>query len=360
MASTQRRTALTIADELFAYPQKYDFFQAIRLLEALNHEKATTHPEWAQKSVGYDYSPQTELIHFSIDPTLKEPDGTIAQLSPASFNAEKNRFKPANMQVSFMGLTGPSGVLPLHYSEMILQQNRSKNFAMRDFFDIFNHRAIAFHYRAFTKYRIEYHFEYERRHGKKNDALTKILKQLVGLSTTYSQTTHAITDDNLLYYVGLFAQNHKSAIGLKSLLSNYFQTSVNIKQFIGSWNKLQDTECTRMPSQAQPQGQFNTLGKNTMLGKRVWYSQGKFRIELGPLSPEKFKEFLPRTTSLQKLKTLVQTYVGPEFNFDVQLISEAHKVPPCQLSAQNPPQLGYFTWLPTQNGTLQHDQLILT
>ena len=183
---------------------------------------------------------------------------------------------------------------------------------------------------------------------------------MLGLNSNRHTSKQAISDNNLLYYAGLFTQCHSSVIGLKNLLSDFFQIPIEVQQFVGSWTKLQNADCTRMPSQTQPKGQFNTLGKNTMLGNRVWSSQGKFRIILGPLSSEKFKYFLPNTIGIQQLKALVRHYIGIEFNFDIQLISEAHTVPPCHLSSKNPPQLGYFTWLTTENRTLQHDELILT
>jgi type VI secretion system protein ImpH len=115
-----------------------------------------------------------------------------------------------------------------------------------------------------------------------------------------------------------------------------------------------------MPSKAQPKGQFNALGKNTIAGMRAWYSQGKFRLQLGPLSDTEFKQFLPGSDGLRKLKELTNHYIGPELSYDIQLISAAQHAPQCQLSKAQAPQLGYFTWLKGENGgPLQHDKLIL-
>jgi len=118
-----------------------------------------------------------------------------------------------------------------------------------------------------------------------------------------------------------------------------------------------------MPSKKLPEGQFNRLGRNTILGKRVWYSQAKFRIILGPLNSQQFQQFLPGTTNLVKLKELTRTYVGIEYSFDIQLISNQQTVSTCCLDPNSPPRLGYFTWLTDPNGKkeqLQHDKLILT
>lgn len=348
-----------IAEHLYESPEVFNFFQAVRLLDAINHEKTAYKPNWKQFPVGYDTAQQKETVRFMVDPALKYPDGPITTLNEAKHDAEKNRLSPAEMKVTFMGLTGPSGVLPMHYSEQLLEQNRKKDYAMSDFFNLFNHRAISLHYRGWEKYRVQYHFERSRREGNNNDKLSNMLQSLLGFGKTDPQQKHTQNIDNLLFYAGHYAQKRKTAAGLENILSDYFKISVTICQFVGSWNRLQDSECTRTPGKDVPFGQFNRLGKDTIIGKRVWYSQGKFRIKLGPLNQQQFKQFLPGCAGLKKLKELTNAYIGPEFSFDIQLISEETNVPKCQLSKHTPPQLGYFTWLRGSNAAIQHDKLIL-
>ena len=356
-----------LAQRLFTYPQKFDFFQAVHLLELINDEQVVSHPEWKQHPVGYDYPQAKEIVRFKVDPTLVYPKSEITVLTAPVFDSEKKRLKPPEMQVTFMGLTGPSGALPSHYSELILEQNRKKNYALADFFDLFNHRAISFYYRGWEKYRVQYHFERTRRMGKQDDSLTKILKSLIGLGLNQGGANlgrqQRVAEDNLLNYADLFANQRRSAAGLRDILSDYFQVPVQIKQFIGSWNRLQNSECTRMPSKKLPEGQFNLLGTNTLLGTRVWYSQAKFRVILGPLNSEQFQQFLPGSLNLVKLKELTRTYVGIEYSFDIQLVSDQQTVSACCLDPKNPPRLGYFTWLTgaqSKKDRIQHDKLILT
>jgi type VI secretion system protein ImpH len=91
-------------------------------------------------------------------------------------------------------------------------------------------------------------------------------------------------------------------------------------------------------------------------GERVWDVQSKIRLRLGPLGYARFTEFLPDRTPTSRRKEffllchLVRLYVGPELDFDVQLVLRAEEVPACQLapSESDGPQLGWNTWIRSQ------------
>ena len=50
--------------------------------------------------------------------------------------------------VSFIGLHGPSGVMPQAYSELIQARIREKDTSLASFFDLFLHRSASFFMRV--------------------------------------------------------------------------------------------------------------------------------------------------------------------------------------------------------------------
>ena len=78
----------------------------------------------------------------------------------------------------------------------------------------------------------------------------------------------------------------------------------------------------------EPEGRHNRQGRDVVLGKRVWNVESKFRIRLGPLGLDDFYRFLPPPIGecLIDLTELTRTYVGTEFDFDVQLVLCARRM----------------------------------
>ena len=106
------------------------------------------------------------------------------------------------MVINFMGLAGPSGVLPLYYTELIVERLRQKDRALLSFFDIFNHRMISLFYQAWEKYRFA--IAYER--GER-DRFSHHLMDLIGIGTKRLDNRLAVRDDSLLFYSGLLSMH---------------------------------------------------------------------------------------------------------------------------------------------------------
>lgn len=349
MAAEGRRTDPAVIDRLFGEPHRFDFFQAVRVLDRYFRERADV----KQRSpVGYDYAASQEIVRFRVLPALSFPAGSVAGMQRGKRETES----PPEMTVTFMGMTGPNGVLPQHYTTLLLSRVREKDYALRDFLDLFNHRTISLFYRAWEKYRFPIAYERSKLESESRDDLfTWCLYCLAGLGTDHLRGRLTVDDESVLYYGGLFAHFPRAAISLECMLRDYFELPINVLQFEGQWLYLSPEDQSRMPSRAMPLGSNNRLGVNALVGERVWDVQSKIRIRLGPLSYAEFKRFMPTGDGLRPLSELTRSYIGPEFDFDVQPVLRAPEVPWCQLTADpaDGPRLGWNTWV--RCGTFKHD-----
>lgn len=350
MDSTSGGEGSDLIQDLFDHPQQFDFFQAVRLLQVAVAQDSN-HP--FPSSVGSDPGPHTESIQFKALPSLSFPAGDIASLKQAGKTplAESDLHGQAQMIVSFMGLTGPGGVLPQHYTTLLIERAhpKHKDATLREFFDLFNHRVISLFYRAWEKYRLPLVYEQQLQNGEReSDLFTKCLFSLVGLQTEGLRYRFPFDDQAIISFGGHFAARCRNATGLQQVLSEYFEIDIEVEQFVGQWLMLPEDSQTTLPGSRHPSGRNTALGTETVIGSRVWDVQSRIRIILGPLKLKKFQQFVPGQDQLEMLQEMARFYVGGDIDFDVQVILHKDEVPPCRLSSDNTvqPRLGWNTWLP--------------
>ena len=315
--------ASEVGEKLRREPFAFDFFQAVRLLERFFPERT---------SVGRFAHPETEVAHFRVHPSLAFPASQIQSM-------ECPEDAPVEMTVNFMGMTGPQGVLPNPYTSLIIERLRASDTSPRDFLDIFNHRMISLFYRAWRKYRFDVACEQGER-----DLFSRHLLSLLGLGSEGLRDRQAVPDDTLVYYSGLLAQRPRSATALQQILADYFDVPVAIEQFAGAWYRLDpETQC-RLSEANSDSGE---LGFGAVVGDEVWNQQSKVRIVLGPLTLQRYADFLPQGQSWDPLRSWVRFFSNDEWDFEVKLILEREQVPACTLGAEGAsgPQLGWVSWV---------------
>lgn len=373
----------SVAAALFAEPYRFEFFQAIRLLETLQPER---------RPLGRPGLPSEEIVRLKVNSSLVFP---ASQINDLQLRTKQVPFPVA--VVNFMGLTGPMGALPQHYTEQVMRQLRDfkeddeARYALRDWFDLFNHRMLAHFYRAWEKYRFYIPFERGETVRDEPDAFTNCLRSFLGiglkgmsnrlqvaprlgpLAFESSPPLARIQDMALLHYAGFLSSRahcvirldgkanaegkypaagfafRRNAISLEAMLEDYFRLSIKVRQFQGQWLYIDRASQSRLGAA----GPHNRLGVDLFAGERVWDAQSKFRLRVGPLRYKQFVEFMPDRAVTTERKTffllchMTRLYVGPELDFDVQLILHYQDIPACQLKEKNGrlPQLGWNTWM---------------
>lgn len=309
--------------QLLTEGYRFEFFQAVRLLERLEPER---------EPVGREGPPSREVARFRTRASLEFPASQIHEVRETESGLPE-------MTVAFFGMTGPLGILPHPYTELLLERARKQDRAFWEFLDLFHHRFLSFFYRAWEKYRFPVAYERSRR-----DPFTEYLFDLIGMGTRGLSGRLRVADQGLLLYAGLIAQKPHSATAIESILRHHFGVPARILQFSEQWLPLDEEYRARL-------GQANSeMGRNLVCGERVRNAQSKFRVRLGPMTLTQYLSFLPGGASFAEVSDLTRLLAGMEFDFDVQLVLAAAEVPRCVLSAsaQTPPLLGWTTWLTTR------------
>jgi type VI secretion system protein ImpH len=374
-----------LSDQLWSEPYRFEFFAALRILARLAEEQTTARD---------DPRPVLERLRFHSYQSLAFPASEILDLA-----SDASGQWLAQMTVAFLGLTGPLGALPRPYSELVIQRIRKSDFALRDFFDLFNHRLLQLFARAGEKYRFYLTYEtadarerVRRAQGPQKlrgflleerprvDLFSQALLDLSGLGTPLVRYKDSVRDRPaprmdlpdapLRFFSGLLGQSHKSAVGLAQMVAEYFGVPAQIVSFVGQWVQLplEHQTCMRRRDVVSLAGAAPTtgtcadprLGRNTVVGSRIWELQGRFRVRLGPLTFSQFQNFLPAGKKFRALAHMARLYAGPTFDFDIQPVLEGREVPWCQLGAPGPraPRLGWNTWLRNREFTAPVDDAI--
>ncbi|HEX8096922.1 MAG TPA: type VI secretion system baseplate subunit TssG, partial [Pyrinomonadaceae bacterium] len=267
MAAESGRADTPLAQELFDRPYSFDFFQAVRLLERIAPER---------KPVGHNSPPAEEAVRFRSLPSLSFPPSQVYEITRNGAGGEggdaASGATSPEMTVAFMGLTGPLGVLPQQYTELLMERARYKDTALWEYLDLFTHRMVSFFYRAWEKH--NFPVAYER---GEFDQFTQYLFDTIGMGTRGLRGRLHQPDQGLLLYGGLIAQKPHSASAIRAVLSDHFGAPAEVGQFAGQWLKLDAGSISRL-------GAANSqLGVNTVAGARVWDDQSKFRLKFGPV-----------------------------------------------------------------------------
>jgi type VI secretion system protein ImpH len=311
-----------VRSDLREHPGRFDFFQAVRLLLRMFNQRGAP---------GAPASATREVLRFRVNNSFGFPP---SQIDSIDWDGDV----PV-MAVNFMGLTGPMGVLPRVYTELIMSRGRARDRAQADFFDIFNHRMISLFYQAWEKYRSPVAYE---RDGE--DRVSNYLMSLIGLGTGGLRDRMVIRDDSLLYYAGLLSLQPHSAVAIRGVLQDYFGVPVEVKQFVGAWQRLGKADQCELGNGASFTSQ---LGVGTVVGDEIWDRQSRIRLKLGPLTERQYLDFLPGGAAYEALREMARFSCGIHLEIEVQLSLQREAVPRCELGevGLTGPRLGWFAWI---------------
>jgi len=143
MASQSRRTSTSVSRSLADEPYRFEFFQAVRLLEQMARERlrAGGGPEYFP--VGYDNPPQRETVRFRTLASHSFPPSEVVALKTSNPGDATATAAPVGGNGGVVpGLDGPRWRLAAALYAAAHRPRAAERFSLRDFLDLFNHRAI--------------------------------------------------------------------------------------------------------------------------------------------------------------------------------------------------------------------------
>lgn len=305
-------------------PYRYDFFQALRRLESL-FGRGKAGPRF-----GAALRPADEPIRLGQEPSLAFAPAALGSLQPGRLGL------PPRLMVNFFGLLGPNGPLPLHITEYV--RDRSQNAGdptMRHFLDLFHHRMLMFFYRARAS--VEPTVAQDR---PDTNRFWTYVGSLVGIGLPSLRGRNRFPDHAKLYYAGLFSPQARNLEGLRAVIGDFFGMPAEVQPFVGDWLDIPTDYQWRL-GQKGPNN-VGLLGSSTILGRRAWTRQQKFRVVMGPLNRTQFQRMLPGGSSIGALTDLVRQYAGDELRWDLRLYLQDQVDEPWTL---NQSRLGWTSWV---------------
>jgi type VI secretion system protein ImpH len=316
---------------LLEQPESFDFFEALRRIECA----------WSSlPRLGTAARPADEPVRLGQVPSLAFAPSMLA-------SAEAIGDGRVRIRGHFLGLYGPHGPLPLHLTEYVHDRvTNARDNTLAAFTDMFHHRMLAMFYRAWADARPTVHFD-----RPESDQFATYVAALIGIADPALRNRDEWPDRAKLFFAGTLSAGAKTRAGLESILSAYLELPVRVVECIGEWLSIAPAECMRLGHR-----ETATLGTN-VLGERVWSTQHKVRIVIGPLDVGELLQYLPGGASLRRLRAAVMNYLGFEYAWDLQFVVRRQRVPAVRLGQFG--HLGWTSWLaPPREGTDAGDVII--
>jgi type VI secretion system protein ImpH len=327
MRTTPQQPAASLIAQLLAEPQRFEFFQAVRLLVLWLGEHGVPPRRALERH-----------LRFRNSLALGFPASQLESIVPERAEDEPPHF---HLTPTFMGLLGAHGVLPGHVTERIaaweaLEPDAQLAAAPRAFLDIFTTRMLALFYGAWRKYRVEHAV------ADGSDGFLPLLLALAGFAP--GSPHEGVADSTLARYAGVLRQRPASAVVLARVLSDDFGVPVALEEGIGNWDRLAPGERSWLGGTSARPGAV--LGQAAVLGERCWRPDLRVRVRIGPLSRAQFERFLPRAAGALALRTLLGLFAAPTLAYDVVLVLARSELRPARL-AGGPQRLGRDSYLIT-------------
>ncbi|WP_277183574.1 type VI secretion system baseplate subunit TssG [Caballeronia sp. BR00000012568055] len=313
-----RESALSpeLIGQLEAEPLQYGFFSLMRRIGA----------DSRIDPIGTAARPRAEPFRLGQQPSLAFAPREIASVGELNGRLHIRLFG--------LGMLGPNGPLPIHITEIAREREESRRDpTLVRFLDIFHHRYLALLYRAWASGQAAAGLD-----RRDNERFSFYIANLVG-SDPGEIATRALPAHAQLAASAHLVREARDPEGLRMTLEHYFGVPVSIDEYVFHWVTISREDQTHLGELSAA----SVMGDGAMLGERVPDRQHRFRIVIGPLALDEYLRFTPRGEALPQLVDWVRSFVGREFQWELELRIKAESAAPAKIGGEQ--QLGWSGWL---------------
>ncbi|MBP7564783.1 MAG: type VI secretion system baseplate subunit TssG [Burkholderiaceae bacterium] len=325
MSASQRRVDLAgVLQDAAHRPWRHGFLALLRRI-------AATHAELPPP--GQARRPSQEAYRLGQQASLA--------FAPRELARVERRHGRAELRLFGLGLLGPGGALPLHYTETLHERAQTRrDTAGADFIDLFHHRALSHFYRAWAQAQAAAGLD-----RPQAETFTRYVAWLAG------DEASEVPAEPLPRHARWASAAHRvrrarNPEGLVRTLVHYFGVRVVLREYVLRWIDVAPPDRCQL---GRAHG-ASTLGGGAMAGAMVPDRQAQFRLVIGPLNLRQYLRFMPgsghdaeRGRDLRALVEWVRAFVGFEYAWDAELHLLHDEVPPARLGGSE--RLGWSTWL---------------
>ena len=298
MESRNRNTAAGLSWDDYAAAAPRSFFSLVHFLERATPES---------NRPGESGPASRETIRFRHDPGLGFHAADVRQVE---VSGDPRRFQ---ITTTFLGLSGTASPLPPYMVESVLFDTFEQG-TQRDFLDLFHHRAISLLYRAVAKLRPA--------QEHRSDGLDPWLQRLLGMSGIHEHANLALQPRHLMVLIPILLKRGRGATATRVALTVILRDElpdarVEIRELAGHWLEVDAAQHTLLGARN------HALGRQSILGRRVYDRRGRFAVRIGVLSRDQAARFSEGEMLLDRLRATVSLVLREPMEYDLELELDA-------------------------------------
>jgi type VI secretion system protein ImpH len=293
-----RTSVESLKRRLFEDGSRFDFFQALRLIErVVPHTSPLGHGD-----------PAGEAVFLHHDPTFSFHTSDISSIDELPLAGGGARMRVTS---TFLGLVGATSPLAYHYAEPLTHESGQ---ALRHFYDLIHHRLLSLFYRVRQKYR-----PLEGYRGDGRDSFSRTAFAFLGVDVGAEEPApakHALPLGALLALAPLVSVPTRSPRTLRLVLEQVFPgLPIEVECFVPRQVEMAPSERCQLGVSR------TTLGQDLVAGDRMLDCSGRFRIRIGPLPRALYQALVSKGARWAELCNIINFFSRGLLEAEVELVS---------------------------------------